>query len=99
MATAARCLDLTEANRLVVLNQFDKRLTPAFAGFVEAPTTFLIREGVLPHLHFVPVRSRPGPGHPGARAAASAADPQVHAQAHPHHLTDTPTRPPPRAAP
>src|SRR3546814_15154556 len=55
MATAARCLDLTGANRLVVLNQFDKRLTPAFAGFVEATNTFLIREGVLPHLNFVQI--------------------------------------------
>src|SRR3546814_16482823 len=29
MATAARCLDLTEDKRLVVLNQFDKRPTHA----------------------------------------------------------------------
>ncbi|PKM07484.1 MAG: hypothetical protein CVV14_08340 [Gammaproteobacteria bacterium HGW-Gammaproteobacteria-4] len=69
MANASRCLDLSETNRLVVLNQFDKRLSPVFAGFVEAINTFLIREGVLPHLNFVPVRSRPGTTKRGPRKA------------------------------
>lgn len=71
MAEASRCLDLSETNRLVVLNQFDKRLAPAFGGFVEAVNTFLIREGVLPHLNFVPVRGRPGANKRGPRNTAA----------------------------
>jgi len=75
MANASRCLDLSETNRLVVLAQFDKRLSPVFAGFVEAVNTFLIREGVLPHLNFVPVRGRPGASKRGPRPADAGADP------------------------
>jgi len=58
LAEATRCLDLTQANRLVVFRQFDRQITPIFGGLVEAINTLLIREGVLPHLSFVPVRGR-----------------------------------------
>jgi hypothetical protein len=99
MANASRCLDLSETNRLVVLNQFDKRLSPMFAGFVEAINTFLIREGVLPHLNFVPVRSRPGTTKRGPRNAApeagqekqDAAAPES-SRAGPQHASARPAR-------
>lgn len=58
LADAARCLDLSPANRLVVFRQFDRQITPVFGGLIEAINTLLIREGVLPHLSFVPVRGR-----------------------------------------
>lgn len=58
LADATHCLDLTPVNRLLVLRQFDRQITPLFGGLIEAINTLLIREGVLPHLSFIPVRGR-----------------------------------------
>jgi hypothetical protein len=69
LADATRCLDLSSANRLVVFRQFDRQITPAFGGLIEAINTLLIREGVLPHLSFVPVRGRAADARRGAGKA------------------------------
>lgn len=62
---AADCLDLGAENRILLMRQFERQLVPVFAGFIESLNAFLIREGVLPTLTYVPVRPR-------ARAAADA---------------------------
>lgn len=58
IAEASHCLELNPANRLLVFRQFDRQLGMLYAGFVEAINTYLINEGLLPHLNFVPVRVR-----------------------------------------
>lgn len=56
---AANSMELNTEHRLLLFRQFDRQLSPVFGAFVEAINTFLVREGVLPRLTHVPVRTRP----------------------------------------
>lgn len=52
------CIELNTPYRLLVFRQFERQLTVIYGAFVEAINAFLIKEGVLPHLTYVPVRVR-----------------------------------------
>lgn len=58
LAEAIHCLELSPSNRLLVFRQFDRQLGMVYAELIEAINNYLINEGVLPHLNFVPVRAR-----------------------------------------
>jgi hypothetical protein len=61
---AAECLELGSEHRQLLFRTFERQLTPLYGGFVESVNTFLARGGVLPNLHYVPVRVRPGSPEP-----------------------------------
>ncbi|WP_281166665.1 DUF1631 family protein [Arenimonas oryziterrae] len=57
--SASDCLELTEEHRLMFLRAFDRQVMPMYGSLVEAVNTFLAKNGVLPHLQYVPLRARP----------------------------------------
>lgn len=101
LADATHCLDLSPANRLLVLRQFDRQITPLFGGLIEAINTLLIREGVLPHLSFIPVRGRAASAKRGGAAPPGEDEAEAAAPAEPPRQMSGPRRGPsssPRAA-
>ncbi|GAB2662305.1 DUF1631 domain-containing protein [Arenimonas aestuarii] len=79
---AAECLELSTEHRALLYRTFERHLSPLYGAFIESINTYLARNGVLPNLHYVPVRARPtatvtGPakatGGPGEESAAGTA--------------------------
>ncbi len=69
--TASDCLELSDEHRLMFLRAFDRQVMPMYGNLVDALNTFLSKNGVLPHLQYVPLRARPS----SAPAPASASVP------------------------
>src|SRR5688572_2804406 len=67
---ASECLELSGEHRQLLFRTFERHLMPLYGSFVESVNTYLSRNGVLPNLHYVPVRARPA----SAPAPAPAAD-------------------------
>ena len=63
--TASDCLELSDEHRLMFLRAFDRQVMPMYGNLVDALNTYLSKNGVLPHLQYVPLRARP-PSGPGA---------------------------------
>jgi len=63
---ASDCLELAAEHRSLLFRTFERHLMPLYGGFIESVNTYLSRNGVLPNLHYVPVRTRPA-GAPGAK--------------------------------
>lgn len=62
---ASECLELSSEHRLLLFRTFERHLMPLYGSFVESVNTYLSRNGVLPNLHYVPVRPRQsGPAQP-----------------------------------
>ena len=57
---ASTCLELAGEHRVLLFRTFERHLMPLYTGFVESLNTYLSRNGVLPNLHYVPVRVRSG---------------------------------------
>ncbi|MFY2763640.1 DUF1631 domain-containing protein [Arenimonas sp. MALMAid1274] len=55
---ASECLELSGEHRLLLFRTFERHLMPLYGSFVESVNTYLSKNGVLPHLHYVPVRPR-----------------------------------------
>ncbi len=64
---SAECLELGSEHRLLLFRTFERHLMPLYGSFVESVNTYLSRNGVLPNLHYVPVRSRTQAGGTAAR--------------------------------
>ena len=83
---ASDCLELSGEHRLLLFRTFERHLMPLYGTFIESVNTYLSRNGVLPNLHYVPVRPRaaapgavsadrrPKPAAEAARGAAGAPD-------------------------
>ena len=56
---AAECLELSTEHRALLYRTFERHLAPLYGAFIESINTYLARNGVLPNLHYVPVRARP----------------------------------------
>lgn len=56
---AAECLELSAEHRALLYRTFERHLAPLYGAFIESINTYLARNGVLPNLHYVPVRARP----------------------------------------
>ena len=52
------CLELSSEHRLLLFRTFERHLMPLYGTFIESINTYLSRNGVLPNLHYVPVRQR-----------------------------------------
>lgn len=85
---AAGCLELSLEHRLLLYRTFERNLMPVFSGFIEAINTSLARQGVLPHLQYVPIRLKapppvatPGGERPRRAAPTPAAVPESDAPA------------------
>jgi hypothetical protein len=52
------CLELSAEHRLLLFRTFERHLMPLYGTFIESINTYLSRNGVLPNLHYVPVRPR-----------------------------------------
>jgi hypothetical protein len=60
---ASKCLELSAEHRLLLFRTFERHLMPLYGTFVETLNAYLSKNGVLPNLHYVPVRPRAsGPG-------------------------------------
>lgn len=59
MRSAANCLELSEEHRLMFFRIFDAQLVPFYGSLLEAANNYLVKNRVLPHLQYVPVRTRP----------------------------------------
>lgn len=83
---ASDCLELSGEHRLLLFRTFERHLMPLYGTFIESVNTYLSRNGVLPNLHYVPVRPRaaapgavsadrrPKPAAEAARGTAGAPD-------------------------
>jgi hypothetical protein len=60
MRQASDCLELAGEHRQLLFRTFERHLMPLYGAFIESINTYLSRNGVLPNLHYVPVRVRPG---------------------------------------
>ena len=59
LRAAAHCFDVGSEHRQLMYRQFD-RMVLQFAGpLFDALNDYLIKQGILPHLTFVPVRAKP----------------------------------------
>lgn len=56
---SAECLELSAEHRALLYRTFERHLSPLYGSFIESINTYLSRNGVLPNLHYVPVRARP----------------------------------------
>lgn len=56
---ASDCLELGEEHRQLFFRTFDRNVMPLYGHLVDAVNTYLAKQGVLPHLQYVPVRIRP----------------------------------------
>jgi hypothetical protein len=56
---ASDCLELAGEHRSLLFRTFERHLMPLYGGFIESVNTYLSRNGVLPNLHYVPLRARP----------------------------------------
>jgi hypothetical protein len=78
---ASECLELSGEHRLLLFRTFERHLMPLYGNFVESINTYLSKNGILPNLHYVPVRPRQaGPGVAKPRPAGSTSagnDPQA----------------------
>jgi len=78
---ASECLELSSEHRLLLFRTFERHLMPLYGNFVESINTYLSKNGILPNLHYVPVRPRQaGPGAAKPRPAGSTSagnDPQA----------------------
>lgn len=76
---AAECLELSAEHRALLYRTFERHLSPLYGTFIESINTYLSRNGVLPNLHYVPVRARPmattTPAKPRQGPASSPATP------------------------
>jgi hypothetical protein len=78
---ASECLELSGEHRLLLFRTFERHLMPLYGNFIESVNTYLSKNGILPNLHYVPVRPRQaGPGAVKPRPAGSTSagnDPQA----------------------
>ena len=65
---ATDCLELQDEHRMIFLRIFDRQIMPIYGNLVDAINTYLAKNGVLPHLQYVPVRARP-PSAPAPKPA------------------------------
>lgn len=56
---SSECLELSGEHRQLLFRTFERHLMPLYGSFIESVNTYLARNGVLPNLHYVPVRVRP----------------------------------------
>ncbi len=59
LGDACGCLALSGEHRLVLFRVFERQVLVGYGRFVDAISTYLATQGVLPHLRFVPVRANP----------------------------------------
>ncbi|HEX5757155.1 MAG TPA: DUF1631 family protein, partial [Arenimonas sp.] len=72
---ASDCLELALEHRVLLYRTFERNLSPVYTGFVEAINSSLARNGVLPHLQYIPIRVRaPAPNQAAANARPRRSD-------------------------
>lgn len=69
---SAECLELGAEHRALLYRTFERHLSPLYGSFIESINTYLSRNGVLPNLHYVPVRARPSATATGPAKARTA---------------------------
>ncbi len=69
LRSASHCFELNTEHRQLLFRQFDRHLMGDYARLVEVVNAYLINQGVLPNLTYIPTRFRAAPR--GADAAAA----------------------------
>ncbi|MBS0462184.1 MAG: DUF1631 domain-containing protein [Proteobacteria bacterium] len=57
---ASRCFELPPEHRQLLFRQFDRHVMSEYVALVEAVNSYLVNQGVLPHLVYVPARHKAG---------------------------------------
>lgn len=71
---ASHCFELNSEHRQLLFRQFDRHLMGEYSRLIEVVNAYLINQGVLPNLSYVPTRFRAGPrGEDAASATAPSA--------------------------
>lgn len=60
MRQASRCFELLPEHRQLLFRQFDRYVMGEYGTLADAINAYLVNQGVLPHLVYVPARHRPG---------------------------------------
>ncbi|MFT3808272.1 DUF1631 domain-containing protein [Arenimonas sp.] len=76
LRSAVDGLELIEEHRMMFIRTFERQVVPLYGSLVDAVNTYLARNGVLPHLQYVPVRLRPAGSAPAAERVAEPAKPR-----------------------
>jgi Protein of unknown function (DUF1631) len=71
MTIATDCLGLSDEHRALFFKAFEKQLLLIYAPLVESLNTYLGQHGVLPSMHYVPVRARPSLNTPSSTAESA----------------------------
>jgi hypothetical protein len=59
LRSAVDGLELVDEHRMMMVRIFERQVMPLYGSMIEAVNTYLAKNGVLPHLQYVPVRARP----------------------------------------
>jgi hypothetical protein len=86
LRSASLCIELTSEHRQLLFRQFERHLLGDYARMVDVVNAYLINQGVLPTLTYVPMRFKGGPRGEDA-AAATAPGAKSTSSAHPPQLT------------
>ena len=85
---ASHCFELNSEHRQLLFRQFDRHLMGEYARLVEVVNAYLINQGVLPNLNYLPTRFRTEPRNPASAPTSGAASPPER-KSPPSHTTKT----------
>ena len=86
LRSASQCFELSSEHRQLLFRQFDRHVLSDYSRLVDVVNAYLVNQGVLPTLSYVPTRFRNAPRGEEA-AAASAPDAKSSMPARPAQLT------------
>ncbi len=75
---ASHCFELSPEHRQLLFRQFDRHLMTDYVRLIEVVNAYLVNQGVLPNLAYLPARLKPNPRRAeDAKPAAAPAQPSV----------------------
>lgn len=86
LRNASHCFELSSEHRQLLFRQFERHLLSDYARMIDVVNAYLVNQGVLPTLSYVPTRFKSAPRGEDA-AAASAPNAKTTSSAHPAQLT------------
>jgi hypothetical protein len=86
LRNASHCFELSSEHRQLLFRQFERHLLSDYARLIDVVNAYLVNQGVLPTLSYIPTRFKSAPRGEDA-AAASAPDSKSTSSANPAQLT------------
>ena len=86
LRSASHCFELSSEHRQLLFRQFERHLLSDYSRLVDVVNSYLVNQGVLPTLSYIPTRFKSAPRGEDA-AAASSPEAKSTSSAHPAQLT------------